>query len=260
MLTRSLVALAVAVAVSQIVSAADKPVPATDAPLIELRVYTATKGKLDALNARFRDHTLKLFEKHGMINLGYWMPIENPDEKLYYLLAHKDRATRNASFKAFQADADWQKAHAESEKDGKLVTKIEEHFLSATDYSPAAKVVKGDKPRVFELRTYTTTEGNLAALNSRFRDHTVKLFEKHGMTNLYYFTPVKGEKDEANTLIYFLAHDSVDAAKKSFDSFRKDPSWIAAKEASEKAAGSSLTTKDGVQSLFLKAVDYSPTK
>src|SRR5205085_7110550 len=84
----------------------------------ELRVYTAAKGKLDALHARFRDHTMKLFEKHGMTNVGYWVPVENPDDRLIYVLAHKDRAAADASWKAFGADPDWQKAAKESEKDG----------------------------------------------------------------------------------------------------------------------------------------------
>ena len=60
--------------------------------LFEMRVYYAAKGKLDALNARFRDHTLKLFEKHGITNVGYWVPVENPDERLVYVISHKDKA------------------------------------------------------------------------------------------------------------------------------------------------------------------------
>jgi hypothetical protein len=80
------------------------------------------------------------------------------------------------------------------------------------------------------------------------------------MTNVGYWTPAKEQKGADNTLIYILAHKSVNAAKKSFDEFRKDPDWIAAREASEKKAGGSLTVKDGVKSTFMKATDYSPIR
>lgn len=231
-----------------------------DTRLYELRIYTATPGKLDALNARFRNHTVKLFEKHGMANIGYWVPIDNTENKLYYVLAHKDRATRDASFKAFGADPDWKKAAAESEKDGKLVAKIETFFMEATDYSPMIKASVSKDERVFELRTYTASTGNLDNLNARFRNHTLKLFEKYGMTNLSYWTLTKGEKGADVTLIYILAHKSEAAGKKSFEEFRKDADWLKARKESEEKGGGSLTAKDGVKSLYMKATDYSQTK
>ncbi|MFL5341452.1 MAG: NIPSNAP family protein [Gemmataceae bacterium] len=236
-------------------SAAEK-----DTRFFELRIYTAAPGKLDALNARFRDHTVALFAKHGITNVGYFVPVDNAANQLVYLLAYPSKEAHDASWKAFQADPDWQAARKESEKDGKLVTKVEQRFLTPTDYSPALKIEsKGD--RVFELRTYTATKGNLAALNGRFREHTMKLFEKHGITNISYWNLAPGQKGEDVTLVYMLAHPSVEAAKASFDEFRKDPDWVAAKEASEKAAGGSLTEpKGGVVSQFLKPVDYSALK
>ena len=114
------------------VAAADK-----DERLFELRVYYAADGKLDALNARFRDHTCKLFEKHGMTNIGYWTPIENPDRKLIYILAHKDKDAATASWKAFVADPDWQKAYKESEKDGNSWQRPPNAPSDPTDYSAA---------------------------------------------------------------------------------------------------------------------------
>ena len=259
---RRLFATAVALAA---VSTAPAAEPAKDTMLYELRIYTAEKGKLDALHARFRDHTLKLFEKHGITNIGYWVPVKNDENKLYYIIAHKDKAGRDESFKKFGADPDWQKAVKESQKDGSLTTKdgIQSILLTATDYSPPVKAEKAKEDRVFELRTYTATKGNLDALNSRFRDHTLKLFEKHGMTNFAYFTYPKGlnKTGEDVTLLYLLAHKSEEDAKKSFDAFRQDPAWTNAKDASERKAGGSLTEKEGgVKSLFLKPTDYSPTK
>lgn len=231
-----------------------------DGRVFEMRIYYAAAGKLDALNARFRDHTTRLFEKHGMTNIGYFMPIDNKDNALIYFLAYPSREAREASWKAFFADPDWQKAKAESEKDGQLIDKIESTLMKVTDYSPPLKLeAKGG--RVFELRLYTATKGNLERLNSRFREHTMKLFEKHGMTNVIYWNLLSDQKDSEVKLVYLLAHPSVDAAKASFKAFREDPAWHAARDASEKAAGGSLTEpKGGVVSIFLKPTDYSPLK
>ncbi|HJZ59130.1 MAG TPA: NIPSNAP family protein [Gemmataceae bacterium] len=239
----------------------DKKDPAKDTRVYEMRVYSAAPGKLDALHARFRDHTTKLFEKHGMTNVGYFVPVgENKDSKLVYFLAYPRKEAREKSWKAFVADPDWKKAAADSEKDGKLVAKVEQKFLAATDYSPPLKIGPGKAARVFELRTYTATKGNLAALDARFRDHTIKLFEKHGMTNMVYWHLLPDEKGADVTLVYLLAHESPDAAKKSFDTFRQDPDWVKARTDSETKAGGSLTEKDGVKSEFLQPTDYSPLK
>ena len=111
--------------------------------------------------------------------------------------------------------------------------------------------------RVFEIRTYTTPPGKLDALNARFRNHTVKFFERHGMTNVGYWTPTDSPLSES-TLIYVLAHKDREAAKKSWDAFRKDPEWLKARADSEAQAGGSLTTK--VESVFLTPTDYSALK
>ncbi len=223
----------------------------------EMRIYTAAPGKLDALNARFKDHTMKLFEKHGITNVGYFVPLDNKDNKLIYFLSYPSKEARETSWKAFGADPEWQKAKAQSEKGGRLVTKVVTRFLVRTDYSPVP-MSAGD--RVFELRTYAVTKGNLGRLNERFQDHTMKLFAKHGMTNVVYWNVLKGQPGADNTLVYLLAHTSKAAAAKSFAEFRKDPAWIAARTASEKAGGGSLTEPKGVVSEFLTPTDYSPLK
>ena len=233
-------------------------VNAQDVGIYELRTYYAAPGKLDELNARFRNHTMKLFEKHGIGNVGYWMPTDNTNRQLIYLLGHKDRAAARESWKAFGSDPEWQKVVKASEANGKLVSRLESVFLKPTDYSGPIKVGAQSPPRVFELRTYKATPGKLDDLNARFRDHTLKLFSKHGMTHFGYWTPVDKEKGADDTLIYILAHKSQDAAKQSFDAFRADPDWIAARKASEETAGGSLTVK--VSSVFMKPTDYSPTK
>lgn len=235
-------------------------VSAADSRVFEMRTYYATPGKIDALNARFRDHTVKLFEKHGMTNIGYWMPIENLGGRLIYVLAYPSRAAREASWKTFMADPVWTAALAESEKNGKLVVKADHLFMQATDFSPPVQPSSGKGERVFEMRTYTTTPKTLAALDARFRDDTLKLFEKHGMTNLFYFHLLRDQPSSDQTLIYFLAHQSAQAAADSFKAFGADPDWTKAKTASEQKAGGSLTVPGGVKSVFLKATDYSPTR
>ncbi len=106
-------------------------------PVYELRTYTAVEGKLPAVIARFRDHTIKIFEKYGMENVGYWVPADPPKSQntLYYMLKHKSREAATASWAAFRKDPDWLKAQKESEVNGKIVDKVESVFLSPTDFS-----------------------------------------------------------------------------------------------------------------------------
>ncbi|GDY09666.1 MAG: NIPSNAP family protein [Planctomycetota bacterium] len=114
----------------------------------------------------------------------------------------------------------------------------------------------GQEPKmtgVFELRTYTTLEGRLPNLNARFKNHTLKLFEKHGMKNVMYWTPTD-EKTANNTLIYVIWHASPEAAKKSWDAFRNDPEWHKARDESEKDG--KIVAK--VEAVYMKTTDYSP--
>src|SRR5262245_1456097 len=106
--------------------------------VFEIRTYTTLEGKLDALNARFRNHTVKLFEKHGMKNIGYWTPQEKPlsDNTLIYILAHPSREEAAKNWEAFRNDPEWKKVREASEANGKIVSKVESVFLNPTDYSP----------------------------------------------------------------------------------------------------------------------------
>jgi hypothetical protein len=114
------------------------PSIAKDSRCFELRTYYAAPGKLEALNARFRDHTCALFKKHGMELVGFWIPTDKEkgsDKTLVYLLVHKSREAAKKSWAAFSADPDWKKAREASEVNGKLVEKVESVFMAATDYS-----------------------------------------------------------------------------------------------------------------------------
>lgn len=131
-------ALATSIAATPL-AAEQAAAPAAGGRVFELRTYTAAPGKLDALNARFRNHTVALFKKHGMEVVGFWEPLDKEagaGEKLVYLLAHSSRAAAEASWKAFRADPEWVKVKAESEVGGVLPAKIESVFLAGTDYSP----------------------------------------------------------------------------------------------------------------------------
>ena len=103
----------------------------------ELRTYTAPEGKLGDLQARFRNHTVKLFEKHGMTNVGYWVPQDAPlsQNTLIYVLAHKDRETAKQSWAAFGKDPDWVKARTASQVNGSLTTQVVSVFMDPTDFS-----------------------------------------------------------------------------------------------------------------------------
>lgn len=108
------------------------------ASVYELRVYHTYEGKLDDLLARFRDHTMKLFEKHGMRNIAYWTPTDDPlkGKTLFYVIAHPSRDAAVANWKAFSDDPEWQSVRDKSEANGKLVEKVDSTFLVLTDFSP----------------------------------------------------------------------------------------------------------------------------
>ena len=105
--------------------------------VFELRTYSTHPGRLDALHARFADHTIALFKRHGMTNIGYFVPQDAPlaENTLVYVLAHDSREAAEASWAAFVADPDWQQAYEDSRRDGPIIDKIEEFFMDATDYS-----------------------------------------------------------------------------------------------------------------------------
>ena len=104
----------------------------------ELRTYTAPEGKLPNLQARFRDHTIRIFNKHGMKSVGYWVPQDAPnkDNTLIYIISHDSREQAKKNWADFQADPEWKKVSAESQVDGRIVSNVVSVFMDATDYSP----------------------------------------------------------------------------------------------------------------------------
>ncbi len=222
----------------------------------ELRIYYCNEGKLPTLETRFRAHTTKLFEKHGMENIGYWTPTTENNSVLYYVLGYPSKEAREASWKAFMADPEWQRVMKESELNGKIISKIESKFMTLNpELTKKIKKKQANPERLFEMRTYYLLPGRYPNIVARFRDHTRKLFENQGMENIMYFETI--EKDGAQpTLLYFLAHKDADAAKKSWDGFRNDPNWIKARDASEESG----KIVEKVESIMMKPTDYSPIR
>jgi hypothetical protein len=133
---------------SVIVAAQNASAPLTVAPspsltkdsrCFEIRTYIAAPGKLEELHARFRNHTMKLFKKHGMDVVGFWGPSDKEkgsENTLVYVMAFPSREARDKAWQAFRNDPEWQKARDESEKNGRLTEKVDSVILMATDYSP----------------------------------------------------------------------------------------------------------------------------
>jgi hypothetical protein len=235
------------------------PMPAAEnGPVYELRTYTAAPGRLADVLARFRDHTVGIFSRHGMVSVGYWVPQDAKDgagEKLVYLLRHPSREAAVANWAAFHADPEWKSVSKASEAHGKIVVHTESVFLAPADFSPELAAGPGPgAPRVFELRTYTAPEGKLAELDARFRSPERSYFVRHGMMEVGYFHPLDAASGAGSTLVYMLAHESRGAAAASWAGFRADPDWIALKAATER--NGALTTK--VVSVFLAPTDFSP--
>ncbi len=257
----------------------------TDASLYELRVYTPESGRQSDTLKLIGGDASKMMTKHQIQLVGAWVPLDSADERVVTLVRHKDRPAADAAWAAFQNDDEWKKALKGSEVDGKKpVQSIAKVFLTPNDYSPKLDV-KAVGDRVFELRTYIATPNNLPLLNDRFRNHTLKLFEKHGMTNIIYWSVAKEEpmtaaklleavspvgggsadidgsiKGVDNALVYFITHKSKEAAAKSFGAFVQDEEWKKARSESESKGGGSLTAGNAVKSWYLKPTDFSPLK
>ena len=108
-----------------------------DHRVFELRKYTSPEGKLGELEARFRNHTIRIFNKHNMTSIGYWVPQDAPDSQntLIYILAHPSREAAKKSWADFSSDPEWQKVSTESQINGRIVSKVESTFMDALDFS-----------------------------------------------------------------------------------------------------------------------------
>ena len=115
--------------------AAEQAAAAPTGPVFEIRTYVASAGKLDALHTRFRDHTIRIFARHGIESIAYWIP-DNQRNTLVYIIKHESREAAPLNWKAFLSDPEWVKVAAASNVDGNIVARVESYFASAADYSP----------------------------------------------------------------------------------------------------------------------------
>ncbi|MGM0945985.1 MAG: NIPSNAP family protein [Bacteroidota bacterium] len=227
--------------------------PFTKSTYFEMRTYTAHEGKLADLVKRFENHTTKLFEKAGMENVAYFLPLDESDNTLTYILGYPDVSARDRMWKSFLNDPDWKKAYEESRKNGPLVKDIVETYMVL---APELNDLPMPMPSgVFQLRTYYCFDGKIENIQARFRDHTRALFEKQGLKNYPYFLTV--EKDGSQPkLIYLLGHDNQEAYERAFQNFAKDPEWIKVRDASERDG----KIVEKVDAKFFKALPFSKMK
>ncbi len=219
----------------------------------EIRKYYANPGKLDDLIKRFQDHTVGLFEKSGMENIVYFLPVENNDNSMTYILGYPDEASRDRMWEVFLNDPEWKKAYQESIDDGALVAKIDQTFMTL---APGLnEMMMPSKSGIFQMRVYTCFDGRIDNLITRFKDHTQELFERQGLKNYPYWLTTEKEGGQSK-LVYLLGHQDQAAFEAAFQSFIKDPDWIKAKDASE--ADGKIVEK--VDATFFKTLPFSPMK
>jgi hypothetical protein len=230
-----------------------------DGPVYELRIYQASEGRFQHLIKRFREHTDRIFKKHGLHALGYWIPTDGSVKKrrkFVYLLKHPSRYEAYRNWTNFFNDKEWEKVMDKPEFQGLLSEKPTSIFLTPNDYSAPAKNEIARQGGAFELRTYVVNPGKLPALNDRFRKHTTSLFNKHSIHNVSYWTPFD-RPDRNNTLVYLVHHADRKQADLNWEAFGQDPEWK--KVARESQVNGELLARPP-ERLYLKALDFSPLR
>lgn len=232
---------------------------ATD-KLYELRIYTTNPGKIEALNARFRDHTLKLFEKHGIENLYYWNVTEgaegeDPANMLVYIVAHQDKAAADAAWQAFLADPEWQKVASESEVGGAILAGPPVSLYMETVAIPTGEPGAPGAGRIFELRKYNTGVDGLAGTIDRFQGGEAELFRKHGMETLHFWSTL-----DQSSFVYLLAHKDRETARASWQGFFAEFRSFMEKYNAGRPAPPAGTPRMTSEIRYLTPTDYSPLK
>jgi NIPSNAP len=236
-----------------------------DGKLYELRFYTTNPGKLPDLHARFRDHTMKLFEKHGIENIIYWTVSEGDaksnddvDNLLVYIVAHKDESAKDASWAAFRADPEWKAIAAKSEEKGKILAKPPRAiFMRETEFSAADEPVNkaaSTSPRLWELRQYNDGPERVPFTVDRFGSGESEIFTKHGMQTVKFWTAT-----DKSAFIYLLAHQDKAASDASWKGFKSEfPAFM--KKYRDEHPNLPAGRGNGNEVRFLVPTDYSPRK
>jgi hypothetical protein len=208
-----------------------------DNRLYELRTYFANPGMLDRLVSRFEDHTFRFFAKHKMQVVGLWLPLDNPENKLVYILSFADQKACTKSWVDFKNDPEWMAIKKESSRDGELVALTKSVFMHTLYFSTDYLTFRAN--HVFELRTYKSTPDNHELLRQMFREHNMRLFQKYGMNTIKCWATLEQEEGESNLLICLLVHRSQEEGKDA-----------------DELAISSLS--EFVKSEYFRAVSFSP--
>jgi hypothetical protein len=258
---RYLVAIAIAAAATASLASAQSPAPpatsARETRTFELRTYYAAEGQLDALHARFRDHALRLFQKHGMTPIGFWSPEGNPENKLVFLLAYPNRAARDAAWKSLATDPEWVRARRTTDRSGKLVKYIEEEYLTPTDYSPVVATGQNVEPRTFELRISTLRSTEVGKMHTLLRATGMQELQEQGLTPIGFFTLDAPRSSSEITFVTLLARNGEPVkTTKSVDPIL----LLTLGQPAMKPTTGTITATDGKKSEVLKPTDYSPLK
>ena len=179
--------------------------------------------------------------------MGFWTDEIGVSNQLTYITTFDTMAERETKWAEFGSDTKRQQIFAETEVNGPLVALVENTFMRLTPYSPSPQL----SSKVQELRVYDTLPGRLPALHDRFANHTMALFERHGIQNVAYWTEDVGTN---NRLVYMLGYESLGDREKSWASFGADPDWKKAREASE--ADGSIVRRS--RHRIMRLTDYSP--
>jgi len=226
-------------------------------PVYELRTYIAAKDRFEHLVQRFRQYTDRLFRKHNMQPVGYWIPTEGPPvskRTFMYILKHPSRYDAWKNWVAFSNDREWEQVLDQPVFQRLLIGNPESVFMTLNDYSERIRNDVEKPGGVFELRICTTHAGKLAALNSRFRDQTARLFLRHGMKNIAHWTPFDAP-GSSNQLIYLLHHPDRRQADANWKAFVSDPEW---QKVSRESQRDGKLLAEHPQRFFLRPLEFSP--
>jgi len=223
----------------------------------ELRIYHALPGKADAILERFREPMTALKKRHGLNPLACWVSQDRKGTNVVVveLLAPPGEAAASSGWKAFAADPEFAPAYAASEaKHGKTYSRIE--ILKLVTPAIAWKLANNAKrpARVFDLRLYARTPSREAAFRDRWRDHAIRIYERHGMDNLGWWEAT--DTEHAGVMATLFAHESLDAINATIGAFHRDEEWIRIEKETE--ANGKLRT--GATAYKLVPADFSPLK
>ena len=226
--------------------------------LNELRTYELLPGAAAAVLERFGSFTSKAFERHGMQNVGYWTPVIGEyNNRFIYMLGYRDIAHREQAWAAHTQDPERQRVMQEAQQAGPQVARVTNMFLQPTQYSPlpADEGFPKGPTALCELRIYETLPGKAQVLHDRFANVTMKLFEKHGIANIGYWTPVVG--GYSDQLYYMLGFESLAHREQAWGAFGQDPEWRAASRATQEQHGAVVGR---ITNVILRPTAFSPLR